>query len=290
MVWVRKFVWGLAVASVVGARAVAQTQSGSTNGVSQPLVFDVVSIKPYAKNVQMIRVTMPPDGISVEGMPMHMILREAFAVTNEQLQGEPGWASTERYELEAKVAPEDLVRLKQVNRNDRWAMLLPVLEDRCKLKFHHETREMTVYSLVIAKGGIKMQPAQTQTSAPPLPAPGSGPLPPPPPPPPPSNSGEIFFNAPSATLPSFAHLLSGTLGVPVIDKTGLTEKYNCSLHFEPDENVRANMPPPPGGPPPESDGPSIFTAVQEQLGLKLMAEKEAVDVVVIDHIEQPSAN
>jgi uncharacterized protein (TIGR03435 family) len=255
----------------------------------RPLAFDVVSIKPYAKDAHMIRVMMPPDGISIQGMPMLMILREAFGVTNGQLLGEPDWASAERFEVEAKVTPEDAPRLKQMSNDDRWAMLLPALEDRCKLKFHHETREMTVYSLVIAKGGPKMPPAQTQASAPPMPAPGGGP-PAPPPLPAGFQPGEIFFMSRTGTTSSLARMLSRTLGNPVIDKTGLTGKYDCSLHFAPDENVRANMPPPPGGPPPESDGPSIFTALQEQLGLKLEAQKQQADVVVIEHMEQPTEN
>jgi uncharacterized protein (TIGR03435 family) len=290
--------WVVLFAGTVGARgqvsaeqsgnAAAQARSGASSTM-QPLAFDVVSIKPYPKDNLMIRVMTPPDGISVQGMPMQMILREAFGVTNGQLVGEPDWVNGQRCDLEAKVASDDAPRLKQMSIDDRWAMLQPVLEERCKLKFHHETREMTVYLLMIAKGGPKMPPAQTQASAPPMPAPGGGP-PTPPPLPAGFRPGEIFFMARTGTVSSLARMLSRTLGNPVIDKTGLTGKYDCSLHFAPDENVRANMPPPPGGPPPESDGPSIFSALQEQLGLKLEAQKQQVDVIVIDHMEQPTEN
>jgi uncharacterized protein (TIGR03435 family) len=282
---------GTAENAAPSARAQQSASAEPQNSMEPPLAFDVVSIKPYPKNDLMIRVMTPPDGISIQGMPMHMILREAFGVTNDQLLEEPDWVITERYELEAKVAPDDAPRLKQMSNDDRWALLLPVLEDRCKLKFHHETREMTVYSLVIAKGGPKMQPAQAPASAPPMPAPGGG-LPAPPPLPAGFRRGEIFFMARSGTVSSLARMLSRTLGNPVIDKTRLTGKYDCSLHFAPDENVRANMPmlSPTGAPPPESDGPSIFTALQEQLGLKLEAQKQSVDVIVIDHMEQPTGN
>jgi uncharacterized protein (TIGR03435 family) len=289
-------VW-LAVAGLAGQKATAQAGAAADatkaaqgqSAAAQPVAFDVVSIKPYPKDNLMISVRTTPDGVEVHGMPMHMMLREALGVTNGQLIGEPDWVNTQRYDLEAKVASDDAPRLKEISSDDRWAMLLPVLEDRCKLKFHHETREMTVYLLVIAKGGPKMPPAQTQASAPPMPAPGGGP-PAPPPLPAGFRPGEIFFMARTGTVSSLARMLSRTLGNPVIDKTGLTGKYDCSLHFAPDENVRANMPAPPGGPPPESDGPSIFSALQEQLGLKLEAQKQPVDVIVIDHMEQPTEN
>jgi uncharacterized protein (TIGR03435 family) len=277
-------------ATAPNATPVAQAQGAATNGAVQPLAFDVVSIKQYPKNDLMIRIRTTPDGVEVHGMPMHMILREAFGVTNSQLLGEPDWVNTERYELEAKVAPDDAPRLKQISNDDRWVLLLPVLEDRCKLKFHHETRQITVYTLVVAKGGIRMQPSPPPGSAPAAPGPGGGP--PLPPSPSPGNAGGIFFTARSATMPSLVRMLSRTLGSPVVDKTGLTGKYDYVLQFAPDESVRANMSSGPGSgmPPPESDGPSIFTAVQEQLGLKLEARKEAVDVVVIDHMEQPTVN
>jgi uncharacterized protein (TIGR03435 family) len=269
----------------------AQPQGGS----AQPLAFDVVSIRPYPRNNMMISIRTTPDGVSVSGMPMHMVLREAFGVTNDQLLGEPDWVATDRYDVEGKVAPEDAPKLKQLSNEQRWTLLLPALEERCNLKFHHETKELTVYMLVIAKGGLKMQPAQPVGNVAPSGPMGSGPgnvSAPPSPPPPPGPGAGMFFTARSATMDSLVHMLARTLGNPVIDKTGLTGKYDLRLQFAPDDNVRASMPPPAmgGAPPPETDGPSIFTALQEQLGLKLVAQKQPVDVIVIDHMERPTAN
>ena len=88
---------------------------------------------------------------------MHMILREAFGVTNDRLLGEPAWVTTSRYVVYAKVMPEDEPRFKALTDQQQWQMLLPVLEDRCGLKFHHERKELTVYALVVARGGPKMQ-------------------------------------------------------------------------------------------------------------------------------------
>ncbi len=292
-------------ASGAGAQAAAGATKGAAaaQDASAPaLAFDVVSIKPYGRNDMMIRIQGSADGVSVTGMPMHMILREAFGTTNDRLLGEPGWVNANRYNVDAKVTPDDAQKFKALTFRQQWAMLLPALEDRCKLTFHHETRELTVYTLVVAKGGVKMQPAKPDDNAG-GPGPGGGP---PPPPPPPQgrapgqgrttvglgDGGMTMFGR-GSSMEQIAATISRAIGSTVIDKTGLTGKYDYTLQFAPDENMRAGLPPPPGGsgaPPPEAQGPSIFSAVQEQLGLKLEAQKEPADVIVIDHMEEPAAN
>jgi bla regulator protein blaR1 len=275
------------MASAVGAGSMAVTAQ-APNAQSQLPSFDVVSIKPYGPNDMMIRIYTKPDGVAVSGMPMHMILREAFGMTNDRLLGEPGWVSAERFDIEAKVAPEDAPKLKGLTDRQRWAMLLPALEDRCALKFHHETRELTVYTLVVAKGGPKLQPSAPagvgadQTAGQ---KPASAGV---------SASEKSFtISGHGQTTALIARWISLQLGSTVVDKTGLTGKYDYSLSFAPDESMKAGILPPgsgAGASPPEAEGPSIFTAVQEQLGLKLVARKEPVDVVVIDHFEQPTEN
>jgi len=247
----------------------------------------------------MMRIQMTADGISATGLQMHMILREAFGTTNDQLLHEPDWVNAKRYNIEAKVAPDDAPRLKGMTPQQRWAMLLPVLEDRCALKFDRETRTLAVYDLVIAKGGLKMKPSDPKAA--PGPGPGAG-LPPPPPPPGAPGPGQtrmtanaggggMFMMGRAATMAAIVRMISMTVGSTVVDKTGLTGKYDYTLQFAPDENMRAGIPPPPGGaPPPDAEGPSFFAAIQEQLGLKLEAHKEPVDVIVIDHLEEPTAN
>ena len=251
--------------------------------------FDVVSIKPYGPNTLRISIHTKPDGIAVSGMPMHMILREAFGVTNDQLLAEPAWVTTSRYDVDAKVAPEDAPKFKPLTETQKWQMLLPVLEDRCALKFHHETRDLTVYTLVVAKGGPKMQvstPADPSAN----PAPGQNP----------SSAGvnvsEKLFTMTGhrASMASIVRWLSMQLGSTVTDKTGLSQNYDYTLSFVPDDTMKAGILPPGsnGGStlPPDAEGPSIFTALPEQLGLKLVAQKQPVDVIVIDHMEQPTAN
>jgi uncharacterized protein (TIGR03435 family) len=268
--------------------ATTGTSSGATKSAAQPLAFDVVSIRPYGKNDFRISIHTMPDGVRVTGMPMHMIVREAFGMTNDRLLGEPGWVNVERYDVEAKVAPDDAAKYKGLTDREHWAMLLPALEDRCGLKFHHETRQLTVYSLVIAKGGLKMQPSQhanAAAGATPGPKPASAGA---------SVSDKSFtISGHGQTTTTIARWVSLTLGSTVVDKTGLTDEYDYTLSFAPDDSMKAGVLPPGSGGaalPPEPEGPSIFTALQEQLGLKLAPEKQPVDVIVIDHMEQPTAN
>jgi uncharacterized protein (TIGR03435 family) len=252
------------------------------------LTFDVASIKPYGPTNLRISIRTNPDGIAVSGMPMHMILREAFGVTNDRLLGEPAWVTTSRYDVDAKVTPEDAPKFKQLTETEKWQMLLPVLGDRCALKFHHEIRELTIYTLVVAKGGPKLQVSKTaDPNANPAPGRGTG------------SAGmsvsdkEFTMTGHGTSMASFAHWVSLVIGSTVADKTGLTETYDYTLSFAPDDSMKAGVLPPGssgGAPPPEAEGPSIFTALQEQLGLKLVAQKQPVDVIVIDHMEQPTAN
>jgi uncharacterized protein (TIGR03435 family) len=252
--------------------------------------FDVVSIKPYGRNDLRIGIHTKPDGVAISGgIPMHMILREAFGVTNDRLLGEPAWVTTSRYDVDAKVAPEDAPKFRQLTLEQQWAMLLPVLGERCALKFHHETRELSVYTLVIAKSGLKMQRSISAGNA-------TGPAVERKPASAGMSVGDSGFTMTGhgASMASIVHMVAMQLGSTVVDKTGLTESYDYTLSFAPDESMKAGILPPGssggGTPPPEPEGPSIFTALQEQLGLRLVARKEPVDVIVIDHMNQPTAN
>jgi uncharacterized protein (TIGR03435 family) len=163
-------------------------------------------------------------------------------------------------------------------------MLVPVLEDRCTLKFHRETRELTVYTLVVAKGEPTLQPSKPAGSETNQAAPRNT-----------MAIGDKGFTMAgrAASMTTIARMLSLQLGSSVVDKTGLTGTYDYTLEFSPESGASMPMMRPRDGrdsPATEAHAPSIFTAVQEQLGLKLEAKKEPVDVVVIDHIEQPSAN
>jgi uncharacterized protein (TIGR03435 family) len=176
-------------------------------------------------------------------------------------------------------------------------MLQNVLVDRFHLVFHRETRELPVYKLVLAKKEGKLGPGIVESKvggcterdpSKPLRPPGPGQLP---------YCGNVLggpgqLSGTSASVGDVAVMLSLSVGRKVIDKTGLTGKYDITLKYTPDENQLAMMVPPGAPPPPTADttGPSLFTALQEQLGLKLESEKGLVEIFVIDRADRPSEN
>ena len=194
--------------------------------------------------------------------------------TVSTMAGIPDWVRTEIYSIDAKVSAEDLPVWHDPVRQPAMlrSMLQAMLEERCKMAVHRSSKDVAVYSLVIGKGGPKLQEA-----VPGDPHPGAVPLP---------GGGEFlpndgtgtaaFYDAPVRAL---AVVLSNLAGRPVEDKTGLTGRYDMTFR-----RPRA------GAPSTEPDpGPTIFDVVQD-LGLKLEPAKSQVETLVIDHVERPSEN
>jgi uncharacterized protein (TIGR03435 family) len=245
--------------------------------------FEVASIKPNKAGNGMMRIMFTPDGVSYTGISVLTLLKQTFDVEDDRLLGAPGWAASDRFDIEAKVDAADAPRLKDLKFEQRRAMLLPLLTDRFNLKFHHETRELPLYALVIAKGGSKLKEVKPEDPAHPQPRGWMS-----------ISRGKL--DGREVTIEPLLHLLAQQLGRTVQDKTGLTGNYTYVLQWTPDDApppmAKGGNGSPPGGDatPTDSTGPSLFTALQEQLGLKLESTKGPVDVVVIDHIEAPSAN
>lgn len=191
-------------------------------------------------------------------------------------RGLPGWTRSERYDIAVKVTGPDVDVYRRLDQNERKQMLLRVLEDRFKLQVHHESRMAPVYDLVVAKGGSKLRTAQ------PSDAPRTGPRV--------YYTGAGQLSGRGAPIGDLAAALSeSVLGRQIIDRTGLTGLYNFTLNFARDSNSVL----PPGSASPSSaddTGPSIFTAMQEQLGLKLKSASAPVDTLVIDRVEKPTEN
>ena len=121
-----------------------------------------------------IGVSATPDGFQADGVPLQMLIRQAFGVSEDRILGEPDWTRSARFDINAKVAPEDAPKLKGLSMQQRFAMLLPMLQDRFGLKFHRETKDLQVYTLVVAKGGPKLKEsalAASEDSLPPPPVP-----------------------------------------------------------------------------------------------------------------------
>ena len=232
--------------------------------------FEVAAIKlsqPAAGERQFTGFQTPGGGrLNTVNTSLRMLITFAYNVKDYQLSGGPGWANSETYDITAKAeqnATPAQLRL----------MLQALLKDRFKLVLHHETKDAPVYELLVAKGGPKLQ----EDTA----SPGSRM----------GMRGPGAVTAERASVAMFAQLLGTLTGRPVVDKTGLTSTYAFMLNWTPD--VGEGGPRGPGGPdvaPPDSNGPSLFTAIQEQLGLRLQSAKGPVENLVIESVERPSAN
>jgi uncharacterized protein (TIGR03435 family) len=249
--------------------------------------FEVASIKPHTASDRRVLMMPSPGGtFNASGVTLRMLMNLAYRVQDYQISGGPGWIDSDRYDIAAKADDDSNSKLRE--------RVQALLEDRFKLAIRRETREVPIYALVIAKGGPKL--LESDGDCPPH---GSGPPPPPTPGKTPApRCGGMFMGRSQLSglkipLPEIVTALSRTLGRPVIDQTGLTGKYDIKLEWTPDKSQVQLGPGDPGAPqPPPSDtsGPSIYTALQEQLGLKLESQKGPVEVLTIDHVEHPSEN
>ncbi|PWU00152.1 MAG: hypothetical protein C5B51_25775 [Terriglobia bacterium] len=247
-----------------------------------PLAFDVASIKPSAPDARGTQLQlMPGAGLRVVNATLKVLLGFAYDVRDFQISGGPGWIGSERWDVVAKSEkvenPEKLTE-EQFKTADKQVRekLRALLAERFQLKVHRETKEGPVYALVVGKNGPKLQESKDATG-------GMRGL----------RMGRGQLNATSAPLEMLANTLSAQLGRPVIDKTGLTGKYDFNLAWTPEPGQGGGPfgpPGPDGPPPPDPNGPSVFAAVQEQLGLRLESQKGPVEVIVIDRVERASEN
>ena len=282
------------VATVAGLLVVAAY--GLFGQSADPPRFAVVSIKrnPSREQLSMavpMGVGFRPGGRLVAGnAPLTMLIQRAYSVQGFQVVGGPVWINTDGYDIEAK--PESNTDQKRM-----WQMLQTLLADRFKLAIHRETRNLPVYDLQAVRSGPRLPAPESGACAEVLTGP---PEPRQQRPAPPCGPGllksgtGLTMEGISVSMPAFAKMLSTLLGREVIDKSGFTGRFALHLEFAIDDAL-AGLPNPVG--PDASDQladptarPSIRTALQEQLGLRLQASTGPVDVLVIDHVERPTGN
>jgi uncharacterized protein (TIGR03435 family) len=225
--------------------------------------YDAVTIKPDPDGHGFFKLS--PDSFSMGGMPAWVLIRSAYGVLMEgQVAGLPEWARTEPIAVEAKMDADTARLLEKLPLMERWKqmqlMLQAMLADRFALKAHRETRDLPIYELTVAKGGSKMKQTAPDSSG------GSAAY----------GSGKV--TAHQISIESVAANLSFAVGRVIVNKTGLEGGYDFTLDYAPD------------GADASDTRPSIFTALEEQLGLKLEPARGPVDVIVVDHIERPTAN
>ncbi len=229
--------------------------------------FDVVSIKPNAGGQEYGWNTLPDGTLRAIHVPVSVLITAAAPIPVIEVKGLPDWARTENYDIIAKPAPDAKPTPAQ-----RLEMIRNLFLDRMKLVAHVEDAERDGFALTLARKDRKLGPQLTKTK---LDCAGADE----------KRCGSVRFSATSLEahgmrMDQFAGSLRRTVGV-VINRTGLDAQYDVTLSYAPPRLDPTAAP---------DDAPSIFTAVQEQLGLRLVPEKTMVKIFVVDHIERPTPN
>ncbi len=228
--------------------------------------YDVVSVKPNISSESYSTTGIGDGAFTVTNSTLKQILEFAYNIREDQIFGLSGPISSARFDIVAKVLAPEGGAPPKLSDSQLAAMIIPLLADRFHLSAHLETKTLPVYELIVARGGPKFSLSQDEGT-------GGG-----------WGAGwkdtHRSINAKNGSIPDLADALSDQLHRKVIDKTGLTGFADIALQWS--DDVAAQQ----GGP----DVISIFTAVEEQLGLKLLPSKGPVDTLVIDHVEMPSAN
>ena len=219
--------------------------------------FEAVSIKPNLSGAEGSDTTTTTGRLNLLNATALSLVQRAFGVHPHQILGAPAWVTSDRFDIVAVTGGAD-----QLTDKDRQPFIQALLAERFGFQAHEETREMRAYALVAAKKGVKLVPstgpgeyAMKRTM----------------------ESGKQVLRSTKGNLTRLVEILSKVTGRTVMDQTGLTAQYDFTLAWVPDQEG-------------DSTGPSLFTALQEQLGLRLDPIKMPTRVIVIDRMERPSAN
>jgi uncharacterized protein (TIGR03435 family) len=266
MLLVAVFCFGL-VTPALRAQAVPAPPLASTTLPA----YDVVSIKPDKTNSGNVSVHIDNGNLDELNVSLKMMIVSAYSLKQSQVFNLPKWGDDARFDIKAKIIQPDKKALEALSPEQFNAMQQPILTDRFHLAFHHEMKMLPVYELVIAKNGPKFKETTVAEAASTEGVNGV-------------TAGGISIHnrnlvGTGITMAALAGSLSGQVHRIVVDKTGLAGKYNVTLSWAPDDD---------GSKAPDSTLPTFFTAVQEQLGLKLESGKAEVEGFVVDHAEIPS--
>jgi uncharacterized protein (TIGR03435 family) len=239
--------------------------------------FDAASVKVNTSGDVRTSIRILPGGhIEARNRTLALLIQSAFTLQDFQVIGGPNWLNSARFDITTRGAD------RQITQNDLRAMLQTLLADRFKLAVHHETREFSIYALKLDRADGRLGPAIRKPDADCFIGRGA-----PPPQPQPGDSRPLVCGftessgdlaARGVDMATLAIELTAYADRAVVDQTGLKGNFNLSLKWAPE------------GAPADANLPSIFTAVREQLGLKLESTKGPVDVLVIDRVEKPAAD
>jgi uncharacterized protein (TIGR03435 family) len=249
----------------------AQVPAAGPGAIAAPApTYDVSTVKTNNTGSGSIRVSTTDDMMQATNVKVGQLLEIAFDIRQDQILNLPHWADVNHYDIMAKVVDMTPEQRKGLTREQRMATIQKLLKERFHVESHVETRTLPLLNLVVAKDGVKFdewkKPAEGEKD----------------------NSGSMNVNnsdmvATGVPMRSFTMFLSGQTHMPVVDKTGLAGKYNLHLKFSrEEEGPQSGLR--------DDTVPTIYSALTEQLGLKLESAKGPVEVLVIDKIEQPEEN
>lgn len=273
---------GLCQENVTSSEAAQNTEASNT----APPTLEVATIKPAPENGEGWKLQFTINGFTARGVQLRQVIQEAYGVyEQERMSIDPPWIISMKFDIEAKMASSNAQDLRNLSLEQRRTMLQELLANRFKLAVHHELKELPVFALLVAKNGPKLRESQ------------------------PGNAVETeikgidglilrsqrgVLEVHDISMAGFARIMNGQLGQTVLDKTGLKGHYDLILKWTPEE---AHIPADPtvmGGPalvqPSDPLDSPLFSALKQQLGLRLELVKAPVDTIVIDHVEMPSEN
>jgi len=256
------------------ALAMALAVTGTAVAFAQP-AFEVSTVKPSTVSGRAFLLNNQPGGRFQATGTLKLLMTEAYDVRDFQITGGPNWIGTEQWDIVAKAEGFS----DRIPRDQLRSMFRSLIENRFQLKIHRESKDLPAYNLTVAKGGLKLAPNAGEP----------GPM---------LRFGRGELTGKKVPMAMVLQVLSQTLVRTVVDKTDLKGEYDFKLTWTPEtgQGGLLGLPQPrsPVGadalPPVDTNGPSIFTAIQEQLGLRLESAKGPVEMIVIDGVERPTGN
>jgi uncharacterized protein (TIGR03435 family) len=225
--------------------------------------FEVATIKPAATSSDgHTHINYPPnDRFGATNITLLSLMQWAYGIPEKQILNGPAWLASSRFDIQAEADIGDRMKSLTSEQGNEMKRLMvqSLLAERFQLKLHSETRILPSYDLVLIRAGSKLQQSETSGKS--------------------IGVGRTHFNGEGLGMTSIAEELSKITGRVVVDKTGLTGRYDFKLLWSADDAEAT-----------DGDPPTLFTAIQEQLGLKLESAKEPVPVLIIDHVDQPTPN
>ncbi len=266
---ISKHICALTLASVTMAASSAFAQTAARqSGIAEtkPLTYDVVAVKLNKSDSGNMSIDSNDINYSATNVSLKTLISSAYGIREDLISGVPGSLNSARFDIQAKITDTEPEALKMLTRVQRAAPLRSMLAERFQLKLHTEIRLLPVLTMILAKGGPKFMPTALSD---------------------PSGKGEGtsiqngVFTAHAIPMSSLANSLSYQLHRTVLDRTGLSGKFDLSFSWLTPYGPDAS---------PESSESSLLTALREQLGLRLQSAKGPVEVLVVDHLEMPSEN